>query len=162
MDAYKNPALSPEERASDLLSRMTLREKIGQLTQRLYGFGIYRREGDEIRFDEDFRAEVERYSGIGTIYGLHRADPWSARDFETGLVGSLAVKARNQLQKYVIDTNTNDTRVGLTVKQTETNTLDISASAAIINLVGLFLYVVIVPIAVLAAGLVVFLRRRHL
>ena len=59
-------------------------------------------------------------------------------------------------------TNTNDTRVGLTVKQTETNTLDISASAAIINLVGLFLYVVIVPIAVLAAGLVVFLRRRHL
>jgi hypothetical protein len=59
-------------------------------------------------------------------------------------------------------TNTNDTRVGLTVKQTETNTLDISASAAIINLVGLFLYVVIVPIAVLAAGLVIFLRRRHL
>ena len=95
MENYKNPALSPEERASDLLSRMTLREKIGQLTQRLYGFGIYRREGDEIRFDDEFRAEVERYSGIGTIYGLHRADPWSARDFETGLVGSLAVKARN-------------------------------------------------------------------
>ena len=103
MENYKNPALSPEERASDLLSRMTLREKIGQLTQRLYGFGIYRREGDEIRFDDEFRAEVERYSGIGTIYGLHRADPWSARDFETGLVGSLAVKARNQLQKYVIE-----------------------------------------------------------
>ena len=103
MDAYKNPALSPEVRAGDLLSRMTLREKIGQLTQRLYGFGIYRREGDEIRFDDEFRAEVERYSGIGTIYGLHRADPWSARDFETGLVGSLAVKARNQLQKYVIE-----------------------------------------------------------
>jgi len=59
-------------------------------------------------------------------------------------------------------TNTNDTRVGLTVKQTQTNTLDISASAAIINLVGLILYVVIVPVAVLAAGLVIFLRRRHL
>ena len=28
---YKNPALSPEERAEDLLSRMTLREKIAQL-----------------------------------------------------------------------------------------------------------------------------------
>lgn len=59
-------------------------------------------------------------------------------------------------------TNTNDTRVGLTVSQTQTNTLDISASAAIINLVGLILFVMIVPIAVLAAGLVVFLRRRHL
>ena len=103
MDAYKNPALSPEERADDLLSRLTLREKIGQLTQRLYGFGIYRREGEEIHFDDEFKAEVERYSGIGTVYGLHRADPWSARDFRTGLAGSLAVKARNQLQKYVID-----------------------------------------------------------
>ncbi|MBQ7231401.1 MAG: glycoside hydrolase family 3 C-terminal domain-containing protein [Oscillospiraceae bacterium] len=103
MEKYQNPALSPEERAADLLPRMTLREKIGQLTQRLYGFGIYRREGDEIIFDDEFRSEVERYSGIGTIYGLHRADPWSAKDFETGLTGSLAVRARNQLQKYVIE-----------------------------------------------------------
>ncbi len=103
MEHYKNPALSPEERAADLCARMTLREKVGQLTQRLYGFGIYHREGDEIVFDEEFRAEVERYCGIGTIYGLHRADPWSGKDFETGLEGPLAVKARNQLQKYVIE-----------------------------------------------------------
>ncbi len=103
MENYKNPALSPEERAADLTSRMTLREKVGQLTQRLYGFGIYHREGDAVIFDEEFRAEVERYSGIGTIYGLHRADPWSGKNFETGLSGTLAVKARNQLQKYVIE-----------------------------------------------------------
>lgn len=103
MELYNNPALAPEERAEDLISRMTLREKVGQLTQRLYGFGIYRREGDAIIFDDEFHAEVERYSGIGTIYGLHRADPWSAKGFETGLAGSLAVKARNQLQKYIIE-----------------------------------------------------------
>lgn len=103
MENYKNPALAPEVRAEDLIARMTLREKIGQLTQRLYGFGIYRREGDEIIFDDEFKTEVARYSGIGTVYGLHRADPWSAKDFETGLTGSLAVKARNQLQKYVIE-----------------------------------------------------------
>ena len=103
MEKYTNPALSPEVRADDLISRMTLREKIGQLTQRLYGFGIYRREGEEIVFDDEFRAEVERYGGIGTVYGLHRADPWSGKDFQTGLTGALAVKARNQLQKYVIE-----------------------------------------------------------
>ena len=103
MEYYKDPSLSPEIRADDLLRRMTLREKIGQLTQGLYGFNIYRREGDEIIFNDDFRAEVERYSGIGTVYGLHRADPWSAKDFDTGLAGSLSVKARNQLQKYVIE-----------------------------------------------------------
>ena len=102
MDRYRDPALSPEVRADDLIGRMTLREKIGQLTQRLYGFGIYRREGEEVVFDDEFRAEVARYGGIGTIYGLHRADPWSKKDFETGLTGTLAVKARNRLQKYVI------------------------------------------------------------
>lgn len=103
MEKYKDPSLCPEERAEDLLSRMTLREKVGQLTQRLYGFGIYRREGDKIEFTPEFREEVDRYSGLGTLYGLHRADPWSGKDFDTGLDGVLAVKARNQVQKYVID-----------------------------------------------------------
>ena len=62
MEAYKNPQLTPEERAEDLISRMNLREKIGQLTQRLYGFGIYTRNGDEITFSDEFYQEVERYS----------------------------------------------------------------------------------------------------
>ena len=31
MENYKNPALTPEERANDLLSRMTLKEKIAQI-----------------------------------------------------------------------------------------------------------------------------------
>ena len=41
MEAYQNAALSPEERAKDLLGKMTLQEKVGQLNQRLYGFRIY-------------------------------------------------------------------------------------------------------------------------
>ena len=103
MEAYKNPQLTPEERASDLVSRMTLREKIGQLTQRLYGFGIYTRQGDEITFSDEFYQEVERYSGLGTLYGLYRADPWANKNFETGLDGALSPKARNMVQKYVIE-----------------------------------------------------------
>ena len=100
---YQNPALSPEKRAEDLLAHMTLREKVGQLNQRLYGFAVYERKGDEITFTRELKDEVERYSGLGTLYGLHRADPWSGRDFETGLEGSLSVKARNQLQAYVME-----------------------------------------------------------
>ena len=59
-------------------------------------------------------------------------------------------------------TGTTDTRVGLTVNQTQTNTLDISASSAVIQTIGLGLFTIVVPVAVLVIGLVIFLRRRHL
>ena len=49
MEAYQNAALSPEERAKDLLGKMTLQEKVGQLNQRLYGFRIYERQRSEER-----------------------------------------------------------------------------------------------------------------
>ena len=103
MYPYQNPNLSVEDRVADLLSRMTIREKVGQLTQRLYGFTSFVREGKEIVFSDEFKNEVEYYSGLGTLYGLHRADPWSAKTFETGLDGVLSTKATNQVQKYVIE-----------------------------------------------------------
>ena len=73
MEGYKDPRLSPAERAADLLGRMTLREKVGQLTQRLYGFACYERRGEEILLTEEFRQEAERYGGMGALYGLYRA-----------------------------------------------------------------------------------------
>ena len=48
MFRYKNASLPTQERVNDLLSHMTLREKVGQLNQRLYGFRAYKRKGDEI------------------------------------------------------------------------------------------------------------------
>lgn len=59
-------------------------------------------------------------------------------------------------------TGTTDTRVGLTVNQTQTNTMDISASSAVTWSIGMMLFTIIVPVAVLVIGLVIFLRRRHL
>lgn len=92
-----------EQRAAELLKQMTLREKVGQLSQRLYGFRIYERDGDTIEFDREFKEEVEKYSGLGTVYGLYRADPWSGRDYGNGLYGPWAVKAYNQMQRYVLE-----------------------------------------------------------
>lgn len=64
MEVYQNTALSPEERAKDLLGKMTLQEKVGQLNQRLYGFRIYEREGEEFTLTEEFKEEVKRMAAL--------------------------------------------------------------------------------------------------
>ena len=114
MELYMDPKASPRDRAADLLGRMTLREKTGQLTQRLYGFACYERRGEEIVLSEEFRRETERYGGLGALYGLYRADPWSGKDFSTGLDGVLAPRARNQVQRYVLE----HSRLGIPVLMT--------------------------------------------
>ena len=99
MKAYQDASLAPARRAKALLEEMTLAEKVGQLNQRLYGFRIYERKcvngEDTIELSEEFRQEVEKYSGLGVLYGLYRADPWADKDYETGLTGVLSKKTYN-------------------------------------------------------------------
>lgn len=102
-ESYRDARLTPKERARDLLVRLNLREKTGQLNQRLYGFRIYERQGEEIVLLEEFCREVEHYGGLGVLYGLYRADPWSDRTSENGITPELAPKIYNQVQRYVIE-----------------------------------------------------------
>ena len=44
-EPFRDPALPTAERVADLVGRMTLQEKIGQLNQRLLGWHAWRREG---------------------------------------------------------------------------------------------------------------------
>lgn len=107
MKAYQDTSLSPAKRAKALLGEMTLAEKVGQLNQRLYGFRIYERKqtdnGEKIELSDEFKEEVERFGGLGTLYGLYRADPWADKDYSTGLHGGLAKKAYNEVQRYVLE-----------------------------------------------------------
>ena len=107
MEKYRDRNLPAGERARDLLSRMTRKEKIGQLNQRLYGFRIYERrrtsEGEEVVLSDEFREEVLKYGGMGALYGLYRADPWADKDYSTGLTGVLARKAYNEVQRFVTE-----------------------------------------------------------
>ncbi|MBK3645799.1 glycoside hydrolase family 3 N-terminal domain-containing protein [Streptomyces sp. MBT33] len=75
---YRDPAAPLDARVRDLLSRMTLREKVGQLNQRMYGWNAYRRTPDGgFELTEALHAETDRFEGLGALYGLMRADAWS-------------------------------------------------------------------------------------
>jgi beta-glucosidase len=92
-----------EQRVQDLLSRMSLDEKVGQLNQRLFGWECYRREGDRIELTDKLAAEAKHWHGIGAIYGLLRADPWSGMTWQTGIVPDKRVEVLNRVQALVLE-----------------------------------------------------------
>lgn len=98
---YKNPALSTETRVADLLSRMTLEEKVGQLLCPL-GWEMYEIQGNEVYPSGKFKQLVKERNA-GMLWATYRADPWTRKTLENGLNPKLAAKAGNALQKYVME-----------------------------------------------------------
>lgn len=104
---YKNPAAPVESRVQDLLGRMTLEEKVGQLST-LLGWEMYDKQGKQVKESAAFRKAVdERY--IGMLWATLRADPWTKKTLTTGLNPGQAAEATNALQKYVVE----HTRLGI-------------------------------------------------
>ena len=104
---YKNPSLPVEARVRDLLSRMTLEEKVGQLLCPL-GWEMYEIQGNNVQPSEKFRKLIQERKA-GMLWATYRADPWTKKTLENGLNPVLAAKAGNALQKYVIE----NTRLGI-------------------------------------------------
>lgn len=115
MQTYKNRHLSVGERVEDLLGRMTLKEKIGQLNQRMYGWDAYRKNGTRFELTEAFRDEVAAWDGMGALYGLFRADPWSGKTFANGITAAASAGVANQIQRYVLE----NTRLGIPILLSE-------------------------------------------
>lgn len=84
-----------------LLNQMTIKEKVGQLNQRLYGWQVYEKTGDRIVLTDYFKEEVRRFGTIGWIYGVFRSDPWSGRNHETGLNTQEAKEVARLIQSYL-------------------------------------------------------------
>lgn len=80
---YQNPALSPELRADDLLARMTVGEKQAQLCGTL-AWTYFERVDGKIHLSEEGKRSLSG-EGVGGLYGLLRADPWTGMGFENGL-----------------------------------------------------------------------------
>lgn len=104
---YKNSALPIEERTKDLLQRMTLEEKVGQLLCPL-GWNMYTIQGKTVGASEQFKSMLKERN-MGMLWGTFRADPWTKKTLDNGLNPELASKAGNALQRYVLE----NTRLGI-------------------------------------------------
>ena len=105
---YKDASAGAEQRADDLVARMTLEEKLGQLLCPL-GWPMYEKT-DDVRISDAYRDFIQNRHG-GMLWATFRADPWTRKTLETGLDPQLAVKAYNALQHYAIDS----TRLGIPI-----------------------------------------------
>lgn len=90
------------EFVDSLISQMTVREKIGQISMVITGMNIYDKNGNEFTFRSPFKQQVKDY-GIGMMSTLLRADPWSKRTYGTGVELEEREEFVNKVQKYIIE-----------------------------------------------------------
>ncbi|SFG16153.1 glycoside hydrolase family 3 N-terminal domain-containing protein [Pontibacter chinhatensis] len=104
---YKNSKAPIEDRVKDLLGRMTVEEKVGQLST-LLGWEMYQKQGKKVTFSPEYKKAVDERH-IGMLWATLRADPWTQKTLITGLNPTLAAQATNALQKYAVE----QTRLGI-------------------------------------------------
>ncbi|MCQ2144057.1 MAG: glycoside hydrolase family 3 C-terminal domain-containing protein, partial [Bacteroidales bacterium] len=108
--AYRNPSLPTERRVRDLVSRMTVEEKVGQLICPL-GWPMYEKTSDTTAtYSEEYVKFIQESHG-GMLWATFRADPWTKKTLENGLYPRAAANAYNALQRYAIDS----TRLGIPI-----------------------------------------------
>ena len=106
---YQNASLPVEQRVEDLLSRMTLEEKAGQIVC-LMGWDSYQISGKKVTVSDKFRQEVDSLH-VGMYWAVFRADPWTRKTIANGLNPALAAQAANAMQRYAIE----KTRLGIPI-----------------------------------------------
>ncbi len=110
---YKNPKAAVESRIKDLLSRMTVEEKVGQISMPL-GWPMYAKTENGVEVSDVFKKLLkEEYTGM--LWATLRADPWTKKTLANGLNPELAAKATNAIQKYAIE----NSRLGIPVLLSE-------------------------------------------
>ena len=106
---YQDANLPVEQRVEDLISRMTLEEKAGQIAC-LMGWDSYQINGKKVAVSEKFRHEIDSLH-VGMYWAVFRADPWTRKTIDNGLNPALAAQAANAMQRYAIE----KTRLGIPI-----------------------------------------------
>ncbi|MFW5571654.1 MAG: glycoside hydrolase family 3 N-terminal domain-containing protein, partial [Prevotella sp.] len=92
---------------AQLLSKMTLEEKVGQLRCTL-AWNYCERKGNDVVLTPLFEKEVLQ-EGVGNLWATFRADPWTQRSLDNGLGPKLSARAANKMQRVVRE----KTRLGI-------------------------------------------------
>lgn len=91
----------------NLLSKMTLEEKVGQLRCTL-AWNYCERKGNDVVLTPLFEKEVLQ-EGVGNLWATFRADPWTQRSLDNGLGPKLSARVANKMQRVVRE----KTRLGI-------------------------------------------------
>lgn len=106
---YKDASQPIALRTQDLIKRMTLKEKAGQLLSPL-GWEMYERQGNKVKISQKFK-DIVAEKQIGMLWATFRADPWTQKTLKTGLNPEMAAEAANEIQRYVLK----NTRLGIPI-----------------------------------------------
>ena len=98
---YLDATLPVDQRVEDLLSRMTIEEKAGQLVC-LMGWGSYQLKGNKVSVSEKFINEQNDLH-VGMYWAVFRADPWTQKTLANGLNPAMSAQAANAMQRYAIE-----------------------------------------------------------
>ena len=90
-----------DKKVDNLLSQMTLTEKIGQLCCPI-GFNLYD--------DESYKNLIDTLP-VGGFWAVLRADPWSQKTVETGPDARESALIYNEMQRYAVE----NTRLGIPI-----------------------------------------------
>lgn len=77
------------------MRKLTLDEKIGQLSSNLFGWKAYANNGKD--FTQYLFDELDKYGTIGSIYGILRSDPWSRVTYDNGIPEAESKKVLDSL-----------------------------------------------------------------
>ena len=89
--------------AEELLKKLTLEEKVAQLSQTVAGYRGFVREGEDFRFSPEFYSFIEKYGAMGAISNILRADNFAIKKVSEGIEPRHRVKVANQLQREVLE-----------------------------------------------------------
>lgn len=106
----QSKASDRESFVDGLLAKMTLTEKIGQISCPL-GWPMYEKtDKGKVSLSKAFTERMDTMP-IGSFWGVLRADPWTRKTLENGLNPRLAAEAINAMQRYAVE----HTRLGIPI-----------------------------------------------